>query len=368
MGQPAARGALKDKGAHHGLIITGSIDVIIGGRPAARQGDTILCSSHGPASIAGGSLTVFINGKPAARMGDKTSCGTPPEPSTKGPTKVHSFGGSLLDMQSEGHLGLGNVAGIDASGGLTVGKVYGNVDDITGNGIPDQISYGGALVEGNHNIDFNIGGISIGGVYGDVSIGRMDVIGGAYASNGVNGYEGSASGSLLSGDNGFSIGDERFLRISKGTSTDISYIEANAKNMMYTGGSEHKYGISAGTPGMSVGAARSSPYTEIVLLGGAIKLRTRKGMEASYGIPDGPGAELDAWVDTDDYTGKLKVDISGIPVPIPELSEFLSMGGGIDVSFDAKPLVGLANKPNKKGAPTVIIGEISTGCPTVLIG
>ncbi|MBQ0152141.1 MAG: PAAR domain-containing protein, partial [Chryseobacterium sp.] len=50
MGKPAAR-ALIDQGAHTGPITTGSFNVLIGGKPAARKGDAITCSSHGVASI-----------------------------------------------------------------------------------------------------------------------------------------------------------------------------------------------------------------------------------------------------------------------------------------------------------------------------
>ncbi|MCH8507139.1 MAG: type VI secretion system PAAR protein, partial [Ectothiorhodospiraceae bacterium] len=82
-GKPAAR--LTDMGdKHDGFpatpIMEGSPDVLINGRPAARQGDALVPhtkpkkSSH-PRNIAEGSASVFINGKPAARLGDAISCG-----------------------------------------------------------------------------------------------------------------------------------------------------------------------------------------------------------------------------------------------------------------------------------------------------
>jgi uncharacterized Zn-binding protein involved in type VI secretion len=49
---------------------------MIGGKPAARAGDTCLCGVTAPEVIIGGSGTVVIGGKPAARMGDKTSQGS----------------------------------------------------------------------------------------------------------------------------------------------------------------------------------------------------------------------------------------------------------------------------------------------------
>ncbi|MDF3803784.1 PAAR domain-containing protein, partial [Enterobacter hormaechei] len=42
MGQPAARATI-DVSAHSGPIQSGSPDVIIGGFPAARKGDTLSC-------------------------------------------------------------------------------------------------------------------------------------------------------------------------------------------------------------------------------------------------------------------------------------------------------------------------------------
>jgi uncharacterized Zn-binding protein involved in type VI secretion len=52
-------------------VTSGSQDVLIGGHPVARQGDT----TTGGNLIVEGSKNVFINGKPAAIAGDKTSCG-----------------------------------------------------------------------------------------------------------------------------------------------------------------------------------------------------------------------------------------------------------------------------------------------------
>lgn len=48
--------------------------VLVGGRPAARAGDTAVCTGP-PDVIAGGSATVLIGGLPAARMGDMTAHG-----------------------------------------------------------------------------------------------------------------------------------------------------------------------------------------------------------------------------------------------------------------------------------------------------
>ncbi|MDH2432940.1 PAAR domain-containing protein [Pokkaliibacter sp. MBI-7] len=68
---PAKRGKTPHVG---GPIISGSGNVFIGGLPAARVGDNLICNAP-PDTINEGSSTVFINGKPAARMGDSTEHG-----------------------------------------------------------------------------------------------------------------------------------------------------------------------------------------------------------------------------------------------------------------------------------------------------
>ncbi|MBD3291303.1 MAG: hypothetical protein GF393_00140, partial [Armatimonadia bacterium] len=62
-----------------GPILTGSPNVLISGRPAARVQDTGSspgCGGPSTFTIISGSNTVLINGRPAARMGDQTMhCG-----------------------------------------------------------------------------------------------------------------------------------------------------------------------------------------------------------------------------------------------------------------------------------------------------
>lgn len=83
MGKPAGR--LGDIGSNHGAypptpITSGSSDVLINGKPAARVGDSLAphkkpkSPMHGR-TIASGSSSVFINGKPAATVGSSISCG-----------------------------------------------------------------------------------------------------------------------------------------------------------------------------------------------------------------------------------------------------------------------------------------------------
>ncbi len=51
-----------------------SPNVLIGGMPAAKVGDMLVCVGP-PDSIVKGSATVMINNTPAARMGDTTAHG-----------------------------------------------------------------------------------------------------------------------------------------------------------------------------------------------------------------------------------------------------------------------------------------------------
>jgi uncharacterized Zn-binding protein involved in type VI secretion len=71
---PAARAG--DTTSHGGVVVTGSANVFIGGRPAARAGNFATCPlvtnnvPHVGGPIVTGAATVLINGAPAARAGD----------------------------------------------------------------------------------------------------------------------------------------------------------------------------------------------------------------------------------------------------------------------------------------------------------
>ncbi len=79
---PAAR--LGDPTAHPGTITgPGVATVLIGGQPAAVQGDMHACSMpptagpHPPSPFPMGSATVLISGRGALRVGDMSGCGAP---------------------------------------------------------------------------------------------------------------------------------------------------------------------------------------------------------------------------------------------------------------------------------------------------
>ena len=56
------------------VLPPGEPTVMIGGMPAARVGDMLICTGP-PDTIVMGSSTVMIGGAPAARMGDTTAHG-----------------------------------------------------------------------------------------------------------------------------------------------------------------------------------------------------------------------------------------------------------------------------------------------------
>ena len=70
-----------DPTSHPGLLVQGSPDVRIESLAAARVGDKHVCllpplaGPHPPSTIAKGSLTVLINGRKAARQLDTVGCG-----------------------------------------------------------------------------------------------------------------------------------------------------------------------------------------------------------------------------------------------------------------------------------------------------
>lgn len=64
-----------DKTSHGGVVLTGSVESDVAGRPLARVGDKVSCPRHRNNAIATGDPACIIDGAPAARAGDKTLCG-----------------------------------------------------------------------------------------------------------------------------------------------------------------------------------------------------------------------------------------------------------------------------------------------------
>lgn len=91
MSKAAAR--VGDPTSHGGVIVTGSANVFVNGRPAATAASKHVCPMATPPPvkphIGGGAAmkrgAVFINGKPAVCVGDEFACTgkTPAEPAAK---------------------------------------------------------------------------------------------------------------------------------------------------------------------------------------------------------------------------------------------------------------------------------------------
>ena len=67
-----------DRTSHGGVVIDGTPESDINGKPIARVGDHATCpiKGHGKITmIASGDPTLIIDGAPVARHGDKTACG-----------------------------------------------------------------------------------------------------------------------------------------------------------------------------------------------------------------------------------------------------------------------------------------------------
>ena len=92
-----------------GPIVSGSPNVLIDGRPAARVGDPLVCK-HGPTDhIAQGNPTLIINGKAAAHLGHKTAHGgviQQGSPTASGGVHIGSNGAEVAaPMMSQSHWG-----------------------------------------------------------------------------------------------------------------------------------------------------------------------------------------------------------------------------------------------------------------------
>lgn len=80
---PAAA-TIGDLSTHGGTVVgPGVASVLIGGKPAAVQGDQHACPlppQHGPSAspFLAGSASVLIGGRPALRVGDTCACGASP--------------------------------------------------------------------------------------------------------------------------------------------------------------------------------------------------------------------------------------------------------------------------------------------------
>jgi len=351
MGKPAARAVL-DKGAHTGPITAGSADVLIGGKPAARQGDPVNCSIHaGPASIVEGSKSVLINGKPAARMGDKTSCATPPAPAPKGPepakdqfnfwtlAKNNNPDGTVLTKHPD------NLT-------IKVFNAYNNLKDTNKDGTRDYVEAGFVMAEVNGKGEWTPGEGKYGkyGGGGGFSVFKAESKGTYINGNGQNVMTAEGKASVISASAEGHVGKEGLLYQKSEVKGDLLYAEGKADGQFYTGGTENKYGFQAEVSG-EAGVARGEYEGQF-----DIPLLSVKAKGGGKVGAVGAGAKVGSYFDTDDY--KANLNVGG------ELAAGVGLKLDVDITVDLMPLVSAI----RYIFGTPMEGTIVTGCNTVIIG
>ncbi len=381
MGKPAAR-VLIDTAGHSGPIMTGSFNVLIGGMPAARQGDGFTCTSHGIGSIIEGEKTVLINGKPAARMGDKTSCDTPPDSPVQGPSPAKD---EIKYFSIDKNADENGLSPTEYPDNLEVRapQVYYGTKRNHEDGTYDKYVAGGVLSEfrakGEWWEPYGEGKGGVGGS-GGFSVLKAGGEGNVYTGkNGVFGSEIKTKGSVVSGDGEIHLGNTDIL-YGKGKATgDLLYFEGNHISKIYNTdkqtGFEWEETAEAGVGKGDLSFSLDTPFisfNEENYEYSEDGTRKSRGGNKLGGTVGGVGGTIGAggyWA-KDDYKLNGHFKIGG--------KIGLGLDVGLDVSFKFKPFVNAGNyvwDKTKDGASTIFginfgtkKGTVLSGCSTVLIG
>ena len=349
MGQPAA--TLGDTAAHGGSIAVGSPTVFIGGRPAARLGDSVACGQHGTGTIAKGSMSVFINGQPAARLGDPTAClvpglaaaSVPPVLGLPPVTKARS-----LDRAKDGKTHAEN----DDADGISAAHAEYTKSDADHDGVMDTHAVSAELLRVRKAKDRATGDGKEERISGalDMFYGNAQVSKGsnALAMDGTNAEVGVAKGSitLSGGDAG-----------SKGVDPDYSvtgeghflHAKVEREGFLGTDGRGKYGGLAKGeVSGQVAGGDVSVMYKSPTVAGYNAQLKVKTGGEFA-----GFGGGLGAWGFLDTAEKRVHMGANAL------LEVFLGAKYEWDVSLGkisaGVPVGGIA-------------GLIATGNPRVLIG
>jgi len=406
MSQPAA--AQGDAAAHAGIIAIGSTNVLIGGRPAARQGDSVTCPFHGMGVISKGSGSVFINGMPAARLLDMTGClvaglaaisvpavlGPPPTAApVAAPAQDAAEPIDWAGSFARGKNGKTHEQNDKERGGLSVLHAEAHITDADKDGTRDNISGAAELLRMRNkgalsppSIDFPLFGKME--VYGTHS--EDIVYANAQAAANVTHYGGSASGTAEAGlskssaslaispvgDNGLnpliSVGQEVNLMHAKAEADVL--VGSDATRVGLGGG--YSYGAEAlSTETTYIATTPTSPYINDLNFQGVYK----KNVAWAHTPEVGGGA----WLYYDKSKQRLFARIKG------KVAAWLSIGGELELSAGVKfhddppppatpPPAAPAPAPaadfssyylNTPGfGMTGVPGSIMVGNPTVLIG
>ena len=391
MSQPAA--ALGDFAAHGGTIAIGSPNVLIGGRPAARQGDSVACPLHGMGVISQGSATVLINGMPAARLLDLTGClvaglaamsvpsvlGPPPD----GAPPIEWAGSFAPEKNGKFH-----EQNDKERGGVSVLHAEGHITDADKDGTRDTMSGAAELLRMRNegalsppSIDFPL-------------FGKMEVYGthsediayaNAQASANVTHYGGSASGSIEGGLSKSSgslaispVGDNgKNPLLSVGQ--EVNLMHAKAEGDALLGSDATRVGVGGGYSYGAEALSTETTYIGTTPTGPAIKNFNVQGIfKKSVSWAHTPEVGGGGWLYYDKSKQRLFARIKG------KVAAWLGVGGELEISAGVKfhddpppapaPTPAVAAKPSfsylntpgfgMEGVP----GTILLGNPTVLIG
>lgn len=355
MGQPAARATI-DTSAHSGPIQSGSPDVIIGGFPAARKGDTLSCSNHGSGVIVGGSGTVFVNGIPLARKGDKTQCnasGSPVVTTTKTAPPQY-WGGTLA--KNAGEDGMMHGEHYDAR----VLGAYSSLEDKNLNGDFDTASAGFALA------DITVGNMKSKDLLRAEMRNKLAVANatGSLYGGGNNIYGWNANATAIGEQYGGSVAAGKEGTLYGGLAGDVVIGTAEAKAVLevYTG-NDGKYGLTADAIAEAKGVkGEVSGNLDILgIVSGEVKI---EGNFGSAGFATGGSA---FW-DTKDYSVNLRAtggvaEIVGLKADASLKVAFKPILDFFDYLFGEEDEPAVTPAPAESGDGTII-----TGCVTVLIG
>lgn len=345
MGQPAAR--LTDLAGHGGTIILGAPTVLIGGMPAARVGDPLVCPAfdgpkpHVMGNIVMGSFSVIIAGGFAARMGDMTGCGVAGvsavgKPSVAGPPAPPSIPGAITPEQ-------GSLYAESEHGGILYGQHTGYENEY---GQSDQVRGSVEHLEGQTQI----GGYTIAGSFDGLT-------GTGEYHSGYGSLGSSAGASVISGQ--ASISDEKGNRLAG--SGGLFNASAGVDTLLGTDG--RRTGIAAGISAQASVAEGQIDETNVYRIpftDYTVNTTTTLGGAAlGVGGQAAGGAYHDAADDRFHVMGLVDLEV------------VIGAKLGLDVSFGrmAPPPPPPADAPAVTGVGIPLTpGTVITGLPTVLIG
>lgn len=351
---PAARASI-DKAAHDGPIQCGSPDVIIGGFPAARKGDSFSCTQHGSGIIVGGSGSVLVNGVSLARQGDKTQCnaGGASAPAKPKPAAPQYWGGSLAKKAGED----GKIHGDHYDGRIL--SIWNNEEDKTEDGHYDTASMGVALE------DLTLGNMQSTDVLkGELrnKIGVVNVNSTDYGySTDLSGFNTGATATGAQYGATGALGNQGTLYLGATGDVTLGTAEAKAVSEFYTG-DKGRYGFS-GEVGAEAAAVKAEAKGNMNLY----NIVVLEGKVGGSAAAIGASAGLALYADKTDYSFNLK--ISG------KLSAVvLGVEADADIKIAGKPFIDLLwgmfddNETDEISKVKNSDGDIMTGCATVIIG